>query len=67
MALALLVAFQKQKLQRSHPSGCSVSFVIRLRGACNQGKKHLRNFNTAQSLVDTRSVAFDAVYIKIMY
>ena len=38
MALALLVAFQKQKLQSSHPSGCSVSFVIKLRGVCNQGK-----------------------------
>jgi len=38
MALASLVAFQKQKLQSSHPSGCSVSFVIKLRGACNQRK-----------------------------
>ena len=38
MALALLVAFQKQKLQSSHPSGCSVSFVIKLKEVCNQGK-----------------------------
>ena len=38
MTLALLVAFQKQKHQSSHPLGCSVSFVIKLRGACNQGK-----------------------------
>ena len=38
MALASLVSFQKQKLQSSHPSGCSVSFVIKLRGVCNQGK-----------------------------
>ena len=38
MALASLVTFQKQKLQSSHPAGCSVSFVIKQRGACNQGK-----------------------------
>ena len=38
MALASLVSFQKQKLQSSHPSGCSVSFVMKQKGACNQGK-----------------------------
>jgi len=38
MALASLVTFLKQKLQSSHPSGCSVSFVMTLRGVCNQGK-----------------------------
>jgi len=28
MALVSLVTFQKQKLQSSHPSGCSVFFVM---------------------------------------
>jgi len=38
MALVSLVTFQNQKLQSSHPSGCSVSFVMTLRGVCNQRK-----------------------------
>jgi len=44
MALALLVAFQKQKLQSSHPSGCSVSFVMMLKGVCNQRKNRREIF-----------------------
>ena len=60
----MLMLFQKQKLQSSHPSGCSVSFVIKLKGACNQ-RKGRANFYNAQSLVDTRSVLTGIIKISI--
>lgn len=34
----MLMLFEKQKFQSSHPSGCSVSFFVKQIRACNQGK-----------------------------
>ena len=50
----MLMLFEKQKLQSSHPSGCSDLTVKNPKGACNQGKGGA-NFDLAQLLVDTRS------------
>ncbi|WP_213071162.1 hypothetical protein, partial [Acinetobacter soli] len=35
---ASLILFEKQKLQSSHPSGCSVNLSMTQKKACNQGK-----------------------------
>ena len=56
MALALLVTFQKQKLQSSHPFGMLCTDRLELKGELVISEKAGRNFYDAQSLVDTRSV-----------